>query len=119
MVERQMKICKLHGETEFRNESKRQTKYRCCKCLSEAVQRRRVKLKQLAVEYMGGACFSCGYAKCIEALEFHHKDPTQKDFGISASGHTRGFDKLKVELDKCVMYCANCHREEHVRLRQE
>lgn len=118
-MSKQMRICKVHGETEFRNESKLKPKYRCCKCMSEAVQRRRVKLKKLAVEYKGGSCEHCGYNKMQEVLEFHHKDPTQKDFGISAKGHTRSFESIKVELDKCVMLCANCHREEHVRLKLE
>lgn len=39
------------------------------------------------------------------------KDPTQKDFGIS--GTTKSFEKLKPELDKCVLLCANCHGEVH------
>lgn len=113
----QTRICKVHGETEFRNDSKVNPKFRCCKCLSEAVQRRRLKVKQLAVEYKGGKCESCGYSKCVEALEFHHKNPQEKDFGISEKGHTKSFNKIKIELDKCIMLCANCHREEHVKLK--
>lgn len=116
---REIRFCKTHGETEFRNESKNNPKFRCCKCLSESVQRRRIKLKKLAVEYMGGCCQNCGYNKMQEVLEFHHKDPSHKDFGISAKGITWSFDKIKEELDKCVMLCANCHREEHVRLKLE
>ena len=49
--------------------------------------------------------------KSIRALQFHHLDPTQKDFGIS--GTTKSFEKLKPELDKCVLLCANCHGEVH------
>lgn len=56
---------------------------------------------------------SVGYNKCIAALEFHHLDPNEKDFGIASSGATRTFEKIKVELDKCIMVCANCHREIH------
>lgn len=119
MNEREIRVCKHHGETEFRNESKTGKHFRCCKCCSEAVQRRRDKLKELCVEYKGGRCEFCGYDKCMAALEFHHIDPNEKDFGIGAKGHTRSFEKIKIELDKCVMLCANCHREEHVRLRQE
>lgn len=117
MNEREIRICKYHGETEFRNVSKDTIHFRCCKCSSEAVQRRRDKLKTLCVEYKGGSCEVCGYNKCLTALEFHHIDPEQKDFGIGAKGYTRSFEKVKIELDKCVMLCANCHREEHVRLK--
>jgi hypothetical protein len=77
---------------------------------------RRKKLKILSVEHKGGCCEQCGYDKCIEALEFHHKDPSAKDFGISQNGHTRTWEVTKQELDKCIMLCANCHRELHVEI---
>lgn len=77
------------------------------------VDKRRKKLKQLAVDYKGGACESCGYNKCSTALDFHHLDPLQKDFGISSSGTTKSWITIKEELDKCIMLCANCHRELH------
>jgi hypothetical protein len=105
------KTCKKHGEVYHRKDTG--NRLRCIKCSSEAVQRRRDKLKILAVAYKGGSCSLCGYNKCIRALEFHHTDPTQKDFGISAKGITRSFEKMKVELDKCILVCANCHREIH------
>lgn len=63
------------------------------------------------VEYKGGKCEICGYNKCIEALEFHHINPKEKDFSIS--GGTKSFNTLKPELDKCILVCANCHREIH------
>jgi hypothetical protein len=71
--------------------------------------RRRTKLK--AVEYKGGKCVRCGYNKCISALEFHHRDPSKKDFGIAKSGNCVAWEKILVELDKCDLLCANCHRE--------
>ena len=72
----------------------------------------------MAVEYKGGKCQLCGYDRCSEAMEFHHLDGTKKDFGISQKGHTRGWKKVKVELEKCVMLCANCHREIHAGITQ-
>lgn len=82
----------------------------------DAVQKRRKKIRQMAVEYKGGSCEKCGYDRCLEALEFHHLDSSQKDFSISSKGYTRSWERVKAELDKCVMLCANCHREEHARL---
>jgi hypothetical protein len=38
----------------------------------------------MAVVYKGGKCQCCGYNKYIGALEFHHVDPEQKDFGVSS-----------------------------------
>jgi 5-methylcytosine-specific restriction endonuclease McrA len=76
---------------------------------------RREKLKQQCVDHMGGRCTLCGYNACLDALQFHHVDPAHKDFTISAA---RSFsDELKLELDKCVLLCANCHAEQHRRLR--
>lgn len=80
---------------------------------SEAVIKRRKKLKQKAIEYKGNKCQICGYDKCISALEFHHLDPAQKDFGISEDGFTRSWSKIQSELDKCICVCSNCHREIH------
>ena len=68
-------------------------------------------VKQRVVDYKGGKCQVCGYNKCITALEFHHLDPSKKDFTIS--GGTKSFEKLKPEIDKCICVCANCHREIH------
>jgi len=71
------------------------------------------RTKLYLVKYKGGKCQieSCGYDKCVEALEFHHLDPDKKDFGIG--GKTKSIEKLKAEVDKCIMVCANCHREIH------
>ena len=86
--------------------------------LLKAVQRRRERVRLMAVEYKGGRCQVCGYDRCIEALEFHHLDPTQKDFGISHKGYTRSWEKVKEEVDKCILLCANCRREFHAGMLQ-
>jgi hypothetical protein len=78
-----------------------------------AVSRRRKKLKALAVELKGGKCSICGYSKYIGALEFHHIDEKRKNFGLSMNGITRSWEKTKLELDKCLLVCSNCHREIH------
>ncbi|MCD6257671.1 HNH endonuclease [Candidatus Aerophobetes bacterium] len=84
--------------------------------LIKAVRKRRKKIREMAVEYKGGKCEICGYDRCIEALEFHHLDRKNKDFGISNKGYTRSWKKIKEELDKCMLLCANCHREVHAGL---
>ena len=81
--------------------------------LKKAVTRRRKKLKVMAIEYKGGKCVFCGYNKCNDALEFHHIDPSNKGFSLSVRGLTRSWSKIKKELDKCILVCANCHRELH------
>ena len=71
----------------------------------------RREVKRKLIEYKGGKCQVCGYNRCQEALEFHHLDSSQKDFTIS--GGTKSFESLKPEVDKCILVCANCHREIH------
>jgi 5-methylcytosine-specific restriction endonuclease McrA len=73
---------------------------------------------QKAIEYKGGKCIYCGYSKCSRALSFHHVNPSEKSFGISARGITRSWEKTRRELDKCVLVCSNCHAEIHDNIRQ-
>ena len=77
------------------------------------VQNRRNKIKEMAIEYKGGKCKICNYDKCNSALEFHHLDPSIKDFSIGQKGYTRSWEIIKQELDKCILVCSNCHREIH------
>lgn len=76
------------------------------------VKNRRQKLKEMGVEYLGGKCVICGYNKSIWALDYHHRNPNEKDFNISSYGNL-AWEKIKKELDKCDLLCANCHREVH------
>lgn len=76
-----------------------------------AVSRRRRKIKEKAIEYLGGKCRICNYSKYPGTLDFHHVDPKSKEFGISSYGHSRSWERVRKELDKCILVCANCHRE--------
>jgi len=67
----------------------------------------------MAIEHLGGKCIFCAYDRCSAALDFHHKDESTKEFGLSQDGLTRSWERTKKELDKCVLVCANCHREIH------
>ena len=84
--------------------------------IKKAVDKRRKKIKVLAVQYKGGSCSLCGYKRYVGALEFHHLKNKTKDFGLSLSGLTRSWAKTKKELNKCILVCANCHREIHGKL---
>lgn len=69
--------------------------------------------KVRAVAHMGGTCAGCGRDGVPAIFEFHHRDATQKDFGIGQDGIPRRWEKVVAELARCVMLCANCHREVH------
>lgn len=70
------------------------------------------RIKEKSVEYKGGKCEVCGYDKCMRSLDFHHLDPNEKEFAIG-SGDCKCWDKIKNELDKCILVCKNCHGEIH------
>ena len=75
-------------------------------------QRRReykIKLVQIA----GGKCSRCGYDKCMDALAFHHKKGSEKEGGVGKLISNIGWKKLKKEIEKCELLCANCHFEHH------
>lgn len=86
--------------------SRRRDKYPEKKKLRDA-------MKQTLVNLRGGCCFVCGYKKCLSALEFHHTDPTKKDFTVSHNMKTEITQDILNEVNKCVILCANCHREVH------
>lgn len=85
----------------------------CKLCSNLQTTRRQRKFKEQCISYKGGKCERCGYSSCNSALEFHHLDPKHKDFAISHARLTAFSTKVIEELDKCIMLCANCHREIH------
>jgi len=101
--------CSRHGDTEFWLNGRGY--YRCKRCRSDAVARRRRKVKTILVEEAGGACCICGYDRNMRALHFHHLEPSQKRHEINAKGVAIALEKLRVEAQKCVLLCSNCHAE--------
>ncbi len=84
----------------------------------KAVSKRRKMIRQMSIQYLGGKCCFCGYHRCSGALDFHHIDESTKKFGLSQDGMTRSWEKTQQELKKCILVCANCHREIHAGLLQ-
>jgi transposase-like protein len=101
--------CRRHGVTEFWLEAR--GIYRCLRCRSEAVARRRRRLKEILVSEAGGACTVCGYDRHIGALQFHHRTGEAKKFGLADRGLTRSLEAVRAEAAKCILLCANCHSE--------
>lgn len=77
----------------------------------------RKRVKSMLVTAFGGQCGCCAYSACNDALEFHHLDPSVKDTGISSWIKAVSFPRLAEEAKKCVLLCANCHREVHAAAR--
>lgn len=107
-------VCKTCGRKYVYDRAKG---HRLTKCNSCHVNIRRFRLKEKAIKYKGGKCSLCGYNKCSYSMHFHHVNGS-KDFNI-AGKHCYSWDKIKKELDKCVLVCANCHGEIHSGLHEE
>jgi hypothetical protein len=88
------------------------------KARNKSVVKCRNKKKQILVEYKGGQCEHCGFkTEIMSVYDFHHKDPKNKDFAISSrQGYCKSIELAKLEVDKCLLLCRNCHAIEHDRL---
>lgn len=108
---RAIKTCATHGDVFHTLEG---GSYYCAECKATRSVHRRERIKKLGIELLGGSCVVCGYDKYIGALEFHHVNPAEKGAGTKQR-NIAGFPikRLTEELKKCVLVCANCHREIH------
>lgn len=72
--------------------------------------------KKVLNDARAGGCVRCP-EKRLPCLDFHHRDPAEKDGNI---GEFRRYarKKLLAEIAKCDVLCANCHRMHHYDERQ-
>lgn len=109
-------ICNRHGISEHRLSVQ---KWKCKKCEYLYSRKYLENLKLKAIKSGGGECQKCGYDKCWKALHFRHLDPSQKEYSIFESRpgfkKVREWEKLKLEILKCILVCANCHAELHAK----
>ncbi len=80
----------------------------------ECQKRSKKRRKYQVVHIMGGKCCICGYDKCVSALDLHHVSE-KRNGKESMSGiiYHQSWVKILKELKKCILVCANCHREIH------
>ncbi|SRR5258708_2096059 len=102
-----MEICKL-CLSKFKDYQQR-NRNRCGSCNTKI---RRFRAKAAAVKYLGGKCERCGWSGNQAALQFHHKDSKGKEFTIGNVAN-KSWDSIKLEMQKCILLCANCHSIEH------
>jgi hypothetical protein len=61
---------------------------------------------------VGDACVCCGFSEDY-GLQFHHRDPAQKEETVAYMLGVKPWKEIKIELDKCAIVCANCHAGIH------
>ena len=105
------KTCPICGKSFSPKTSMANQRICCYDCMPDGVQLTRGAFLAKIKEVRGGKCVRCGYNKCFKALEFHHIDPSKKDFTIS-NDHFKLLEAIK-ETEKCILICSNCHKELH------
>ena len=101
------RVCKLCGNTFKEYDHKHG--FRCGSCNTKI---RRFLAKAAAIKLLGGKCVKCRWQGNQAAMQFHHKNPKEKDFIIGNVGN-KSWDSIKKEMQKCILLCANCHMIEH------
>jgi len=106
-----------------RNRRRTPQKYCSHRCQGLAASRRPEARKRRSDAWQRGSnfintykqshpCVNCGESDPV-CLDFHHRDPKTKRFGIGRGGCARSIFLLKEEIAKCLVLCANCHRKHH------
>lgn len=90
----------------------------CFECLPEGHDknertsiRRALLVKKAQAQKIERGCHYCGYNKCAAALEWHH--PEDDKLAHPSDALKRSWEKYVEETYKCILLCANCHREVH------
>ncbi len=128
------KLLKPIGEYNFKDKSKGTYQCQCKSCTRNNIKnhytnnkqyyldktrKRNSELRKVINEYIlnylkNHKCIDCGESDPI-VLEFDHRDRTQKDMHVSSFLKARMLDKVKSEIEKCDVRCANCHRKKTAR----
>ena len=81
---------------------------------SDKVKAWRKRTKKRIIEAMGGGCVICNYSLSQRALDLHHLNPGEKEFGFGKiMASPKSWEKLVPELRKCILLCCRCHAEVH------
>jgi len=114
-IQRRKRFCsqKCHDKVKYQYASETQKKFKEEYGLNKYTLRGLQKKLEL-IELFGGKCEKCGYNKNISAFDFHHKNPYEKNFEVKIQNlKSKSDDDILEEALKCMLLCANCHRELH------
>ena len=126
MEEQQTKICTKCGKElpiidfYWRNKAagirRSDCKYCHCKYVKQQYKERHEEVQKIKSKM---CCAKCGDER-FYVLDFHHRDPEEKDDGIAQMlRNNTSWEKIEGEMAKCIPLCANCHREFHYLEREQ
>lgn len=117
-VEDNSKVCKVCEQrkplTDFYKFSSGRIHSTCKGCWNcKERSRYKIKIADFEVYKADIGCQKCGESRPY-VLDFHHKNPKEKSFSISDKTRTGLMNsEVQKEISKCILLCANCHREFH------
>lgn len=79
---------------------------------------RKQQIKEQYIEFFGGVCEVCKQPHEWYQYDFHHINPEEKEYNV-CSMFSMTEDKIKKEMSKCILVCANCHRKVHYELDEQ
>ena len=83
-----------------------------CKECVKKTKRQSVSSKRDEIDALKTPCLKCGEERKY-LLDFHHVNPSEKEFAVSETGRYSSLTNVKAEIEKCVCLCKNCHWEFH------
>lgn len=72
-------------------------------------QRARRTMEKIIAYFATHPCVDCGETDW-QVLEFDHRDPVTKVESVAKLVRRAAWSKVKKEIEKCDVRCANCHR---------
>ena len=116
------KICSKCGRElpldmfNWRNKAQGTRRADCKECHSGYMKQKYQQNKNAIQEMKSNrGCIKCGDTRGY-VLDYHHINPEEKKEGIArmTSNHYSNLNKeILDEINKCVVMCANCHKEWH------
>jgi predicted HNH restriction endonuclease len=103
-----------HNKPKDKNHRKKVDKRYYINNRNEILKKRRERIELFRIELkksLGGKCKNCGYHKNLHVLDFHHMRDKEETLSRLIKNESR--QKALKESKKCILLCANCHREIH------
>jgi len=111
-----IKMCEICNERFNANNNSRIYCYKCSgdstrldnetRKHQKTILRRSMKIQ--AIKLLGGRCSVCGYDRCVDALEFHHKNPEEKEFKLGSGNYVGNFCSISNLGNNACHYICSC-----------
>ena len=94
-------------------------RHKCPKCYQKTKKLLKEKYRKWLIDYKKKQRCNICNTHDHRVLEFHHINEKNKNFSIGAiTTNNYGFARIKKEISKCKVLCANCHRILHYDLKK-